>query len=171
MSMPFVVGMDASVRVTSALARHHSKECAMAVSLEQLSALLANLGLRHHLDHEEAMLHVLLATRSYVNARGERLAVVRITAADEGRLCRATIERAVPPGHDLAATCLAACGAVADVPLAGIEHDRVTNSLRLVAEIPVEDGTLTPAQLGALVDSLAAGAEAVHRAAAHRDAA
>lgn len=143
----------------------------MAVSLEQLSDLLAKVGLRHHLDREEATLHVLLTTRRYVNARGERLAFVRITAADEGRLCRATIERAVPTGHDPAATCLAVCGAVADVPLAGIEHDRATNSLRLVAEIPVEDGTLTPAQLGAVVDSLAVGAEAVHRAAAWREAA
>ena len=143
----------------------------MAVSLEQLSALLTNVGLRHHLDREEATLHVLLATTRYVNARGERLAIVRITTADGGRLCRATIERATPTGHDLAATCLAACGAVADVPLSGIEHDRVTNSLRLVAEIPVEDGTLTPAQLGAIVDSLAVGAESVHRAAAWREAA
>jgi len=143
----------------------------MAVSLEQLSALLANVGLRHHLDREEATLHVLLATTRYVNARGERLAIVRITTADGGRLCRATIERATPTGHDLAAACLAACGAVADVPLAGIEHDRVTNSLRLVAEIAVEDGTLTPAQLGAVVDGLAAGAEALHRAAEHREAA
>lgn len=143
----------------------------MAISLAQLSDLLSRAGLRHHVDHEEDAVHLLLVTRRYVNARGERLAIVRLTVADEGRLCRATIERAFAAGPDLAAACLAACGAVADVPLAGIEHDRVTNSLRLVSEIAVEDAALTPAQLGAVIGGLVAGAEAVQHESRRREAA
>lgn len=143
----------------------------MALSLAQLSDLLSRVGLRHHVDHEQGAVHLVLVTRRYVNARGERLAIARLTVADEGRLCRATIERAFVPGPDLASACLAACGAVADVPLAGIEHDRVTNSLRLVSEIAVEDGTLTPAQLGAVIGGLVTGAEAVQRESHRREAA
>jgi hypothetical protein len=133
----------------------------MPISLADLSSLVSEGKLRHHVDAEEGVIRVVLVTRGYRNPRGEHLAIVTIRPADEGRSYRATIERAFPLADDAAAACLAACGVAATIPLVAVEHDCVAGCLRLVAEMPVEDGEVTSAQVGALVDRLVEGAEAI----------
>jgi hypothetical protein len=133
----------------------------MPISLADLSGLVSEVKLRHHVDAEEGVIRVVLVTRGYENPRGEHLAIVSVRPADEGRSCRAAIERAFPLADDAAAACLAACGVAAMIPLVAVEHDCVAGCLRLVAEMPVEDGEVTSAQVGALVDRLIEGAEAI----------
>jgi len=134
----------------------------MPISLADLSGLLSKAGLRHHVDAEEGVIRVVLVTCRYQNPRGEHLAIVTVRLADEGGSCRAAVERAFPVAADAAAACLAACGVTATIPLVAVEHDCLTGCLHLVAEMPVEDGEITPAQIGTLVDRLIEGAEAIH---------
>lgn len=136
----------------------------MAVTIGELVELCAAGGLRHHLDADEGVIRVVVATRDYVNARGERLAILRIEAVEGGTRCRVVLERAFATGRRAAATCLTVCEATSDVPLVRIEPDARGRSLRLGAELPVEDGTMTPRQLFALIDSVAEAAEAGQRA-------
>lgn len=136
----------------------------MAVTIGELAELCAAGGLRHHLDAEEGTIRVVFVTRDYVNARGERLAILRIEAVEGGTRCRVVLERAFATGRRAAATCLAICEATGDVPLVRIEHDRASRSLRLVAELAIEDGTVTARQLFALIDGLVEAAEAGQRA-------
>jgi len=133
----------------------------MPISLADLSGLVSESKLRHHVDAEEGVIRVVLVTRGYRNPRGEHLAIVTVRPADRGRSCRAAIERAFPVADDAADACLAACSVTATIPLVGVEHDCVAGCLRLVAELPVEDGRVTSAQVGALVDRLVEGAEAI----------
>lgn len=132
----------------------------MPLSLDTCARLLRQARLRHHVDSEEGVVRVVFVTRRYSNARGERLAIVRIATDDEGRRCRVSIERAFPPGVDPAASCLALCRAAAATPLAGIEWDEEVASLNIVSEAAVEDGRLTRGQLLAMVDAVVEAAEA-----------
>jgi hypothetical protein len=134
----------------------------MAVTIGDLATLCVAGGLRHHVDAEEETIRVVFVTRDYVNARGERLAILRIETAEHGRRCRVVLDRAFATGRRAAAICLAACDATRDVPLVRLEHDATSRSLRLVAEMPVEDGTVTARQLFALVDHVVEAAEAAH---------
>jgi len=133
----------------------------MPISLADLSSLVSKAKLRHHVDDEQGVIRVLLVTQGYRNLRGEHLAIVTVRPTDEGRSCRAALERAFPLADDAAAGCLAACGVAATIPLVAVEHDCVAGCLRLVAEMPVEDSAVTSAQVGALVDRLVEGAEAI----------
>lgn len=132
----------------------------MPVALENLSKLLISGGVRHHLDADEHAIRVAFVTQRYRNARAEQLAILRIEATDGGCLCRVTLERAFTGGPRVAARCLALCEAVGSVPLARIERDATGDGFRLVAELPVEDGAVTPRQLFALLDAVVAAAEA-----------
>ena len=132
----------------------------MALTVGNLAASLAEGGIRHHLDAEAAAIRVVFVTRHYVNPRDERLAIVRLELTDGGNTCRVTLPRAFPAGSEVAATCLALCEAVGDVPLARVEHDATTGTLQLAAETPVEDGSLTPRQIFALLDAIVEAAEA-----------
>jgi hypothetical protein len=145
----------------------------MPISVEMLSHLLSSSGLRHHVDAEDRTIRMVFVTRRYLNARSERLAILRVEAADGGSLCRVVLERAFAGGLCIATTCLAACEAVADVSLVRVEPDAAGHSLRLVAELAVEDGNVTQRQLFALLDAVVEGAEAGHAAvtASGRDAA
>ncbi|MFM7136980.1 MAG: hypothetical protein ACKO1M_07915 [Planctomycetota bacterium] len=140
----------------------------MAVTIGELADRCAAAGLRHHLDAADQAIRVALVTRAYVNARAERLAIVRVEATGHGTHCRVVLERAFATGRHPAATCLAICDATGDVPFVRVEHDATSHSLRLVAELPVEDGTMTPRQLFALIDAVAAAAEAGQAAIAAR---
>jgi hypothetical protein len=140
----------------------------MAVTVGEFAKLCAAGGLRHHHDAQEGVVRVVLVTKCYVNPRGERLAIVRIEAADAGARCRVVLERAFAGGQRPAATCLAVCQATSDVPFVRIEHDQASRCLRLVAGLPIEDGQVTARQLFALVDGIVAAAEAGHRALAAR---
>jgi hypothetical protein len=142
----------------------------MAVTIGELGELCAAGGLRHHLDAEEGTIRVVFVTRDYVNARGERLAILRIEVVEGGTQCRVVLERAFATGRRAAATCLAICEATGDVPLVKIEHDRASRSLRLAAAMPVEDGAVTARQVCALVDGLVEAAEAGQRALSVRGA-
>lgn len=136
----------------------------MAVTLTQLAGLCRGGGLRHHLDAEEGVIRVVFVTRDYRNARQERLAIVQIESLEHGTRCRVCIERAFATGRDVAATCLAICAAASDVPFVRLEHDATSDSLRLVAELAVEDAAVTTRQLFALVDSVVEAAERGQRA-------
>jgi hypothetical protein len=117
---------------------------------------------RHHVDREQGAIRVVFVTRNYHNLRGERLAIVRIDTPDAGHRCRVVIERAFPVGGEADVTCGRLCRLAAATPLVGVEFDADGEDLRLVAEMPVEDGTLTPLQLLSMVDRLVEAAEAWH---------
>jgi len=140
----------------------------MAVTIGELAAVCTTGGLRHHLDAEEQVIRLMLGTKAYVNARAERLAIVRIEAAAGGERCRVVLERAFTAGRHAAARCLAVCRATSDVPLVRLEHDPTSRSFRLVAEMPVEDAVVTARQLFALLDRVVEAAEAGQRALASR---
>jgi len=137
----------------------------MPTSLRECAQALAAEGVRHHVDVEEQAIRVAFLTRHYRNLRGERLAIVRIEAPDEGHRCRVSIERAFAVGEDPAAACERLCRLAAAMPLVGVEFDADREDLRLVAEIPVEDGTLSRLQLLSMVDRVVEAAEAWHFAA------
>ena len=132
----------------------------MPTSLSECAQGLAAEGVRHHIDGEEQTIRVAFLTRHYRNLRGERLAIVRIEAPDEGHRCRVSIERAFEPGDDPAATCERFCRLAAAMPLVGVEFDADRADIRLVAEMPVEDGTLSRLQLLSMVDRVVEAAEA-----------
>lgn len=140
----------------------------MAVTVGELAALCEAGGLRHHLDAEEGVIRVVLVTRWYCNARGERLAILRIEAADRGMRLRVMLDRAFATEGNPAAVCLAVCEATGDVPCVRLEHDALSHSLRLAAEMPVEDAHVSARQLFALIDHVVAAAEAGQRALASR---
>lgn len=131
----------------------------MSDRLVAWARLLETEGVRHHVDEEDEVIRVVFVTREYKNRRGERLAIVMIEAPDDGRRVRATIRHAFPPGPDAARACFAACCLAAMTPVVGAEYDPDEEELRLVAEVPVEDGSLTAIQLTTLIDSLVAAAE------------
>ena len=131
----------------------------MAMSLEQCAALLAASRVRHHVDAEQGVIRVLWITQDYLNLRREKLAILQITAPDEGRRCRVTIERAFAVGPDPAVTCLELCRAAADTPGVAAEFDADIDNLRMVVEAVVEDGELTRRQLATMIGSLAEAAE------------
>jgi hypothetical protein len=80
--------------------------------------------------------------------------------AAEGYRCRVTLERAFPAGRSAAATCLTLCRLAAETPLVGVEYDAAAESLRIVAEAVVEDGSLTRLQLLSMIDRVVEAAEA-----------
>jgi len=138
----------------------------MSVSLHECSAMLATEGVRHHLDVEAGVIHVVLASRDYQSRRDERLIVIRLTAPDDGRRCRMAVHRAFmrdeggdPSAASLSTLCLAACRLAADVPQIGVEYDESEADLRLVVETVVEDGVLTALQLLSMIDSIVLAAE------------
>ncbi len=134
----------------------------MAMELSHCAVALADEGVRHHVDHEEQAIRVAFVTRHYRNLRGERLAIVRIETPDDGHRCRVSIERAFAGGPDPAAVCVRLCRLAADTPLIGVEFDADREDLRMVAEMPVEDGAVTRLQLLSLVDRLVEAAEVWH---------
>ena len=142
----------------------------MPTSVSQCAQALADEGVRHHVDHEQQAIRVAFVTRHYRNLRGERLAIVRIETPDGGHRCRVSIERAFAPGPDADAACGLLCRLAADTPLLGVEFDADHEDLRIVAEMPVEDGTLSRLQLLSMVDRLVEAAEVWHCALAARPA-
>jgi len=132
----------------------------MAMTLGELAEQLTTGGLRHHVDAEEQAIRVVFVTRCYVNSRGERLAILRLEATDGGTSFRVTMPRAFAAGSAVAATCLALCEAVSEVPLARVEPDATSGTLQLAAELPIEDGSVTPRQVFAVLDALVEAAEA-----------
>ena len=136
----------------------------MGMTIGELAALCERAGLRHHLDPEELVIRVVLVTPRYVNARGEPLAILQIEAPDSGNRCRVVLERVCPVGRTPADTWLAAMRCLGDLPFVRLEDDSASRSLRLVADIPVEDGAVTIRQLCVLCDGVVAAAEAVQAA-------
>lgn len=136
----------------------------MAISLGRCVEHLVAARVRHHLDAREQVIRVVRITREYRSLRDERLAILQITAPDDGRRCRVAIERAFAVGRDAARTCLDLCQAAAATPVVGVEFDAEFENLRLVAEAVVEDGDLTPRQLVSMVDAVAEAAEVWHAA-------
>jgi hypothetical protein len=134
----------------------------MAMTLNDCAEILSQQGLRHHFDPEEGVIRVVFLTRHYRNLRGERLAIVRIDMPNGSHRCRVSIPRAFALGDDATTTCLQLCRVAADTPLIGIEYDAHGEGLRLVAEAAIEDGSLTPLQLLAMIDSIVEAAEAWH---------
>jgi hypothetical protein len=131
----------------------------MPVSLSQCSQLLALDGVRHHVDTGEGVIRAIFVTRQYKNLRGEKLIVMHIEVPDGGHRCRVSIPRAFSVDGDAATTCLALCRLAADTPLVAVEYDADFEDLRLVVEVPVEDGDLTGLQLLSMVDRCVEAAE------------
>lgn len=131
----------------------------MPMSLKRCAEILKRESVRHHVDHEEQAIRIAFVTHSYRNLRGEKLAIVRLEAPDDGHRCRASIERAFSSAGDVAATCLAACRLAAETPLVHAEFDADFENLRMVVETVVEDGDLTPLQLMSMIDRLVEAAE------------
>jgi len=136
----------------------------MPISLPCCADFLAQEGVRHHLDVEAGAILVAFVTRQYQNARGEKLAVVRIDLPDEGYRFRVALDRAFPVGQDAAAACATLCRLAADTPLVRIEFDAAFENLRMVIDAVVEDGSLTRLQVLSMVDRLVEAAEAWHAA-------
>jgi len=131
----------------------------MPTSIADCAHLLAQQGLRHHVDSEQAMIRLVFVTRQYRNLRSEKLVVMSIEAPDEGHRVRLCISRAFASAHDPAAMCLATCRLAADTPLVAVEFDRDSDDLRMVVEAAVEDGSLAPLQLMSMIDRLVEAAE------------
>lgn len=131
----------------------------MPISLSQCSQLLSLDGVRHHVDADAGVIHAIFVTRQYKNLRGEKLIVMNIEVPDAGARCRVSIPRAFAVDGDVAATCLSLCRLAADTPLVSVEYDADFEDLRLVAEVPVEDGGLTGLQLLSMVDRCVEAAE------------
>jgi len=131
----------------------------MPLNMQCCAQLLAEQRLKHHLDVEEAVIRVVHLTRAYRNARGEKLLIVTVEAPDDGDRLHSRIAFAFPPGEDPARLCLLLSRLAAGFPLVGVEFDAELDDLRLVAEMPVVDGSVTARQLLALVDGLVAAAE------------
>ena len=131
----------------------------MPISLSQCSQLLALDGVRHHVDAGQGVIHAIFVTRQYKNLRGEKLIVMNIETPDGGHRCRVSIPRAFSADGYVAATCLSLCRLAADTPLVGVEYDADFEDLRLVVEVPVEDGGLTGLQLLSMVDRCVEAAE------------
>ena len=134
----------------------------MPTTLSDCAKLLMQDGIRHHLDAEEAAIRLVFVTQHYENPRGDKLAIVRLEAPDDGVRIRVSIARAFATDADPATACLALCRLAADTPLVGIEYETHGEGLRLVAETVIEDGRLTKRQLLATIDRLVAAAEAWH---------
>jgi len=132
----------------------------MPTSIAECAQLLAEQGLRHHVDLEEAVIRLVFVTRQYRNLRGEKLIVMSIEAHDDGHRVRVCIPRAFAVDADPAAVCLAACRLAADTPLVAVEFDADFSDLRLVVETPVEDGSLSQMQLVSMINRLVEAAEA-----------
>jgi hypothetical protein len=135
----------------------------MATSLRTCAKFLAREGVRHHVDEDDAAIRVVLVTRRYRNLRGERLLIVRIETPDDSHRCRVSIPRAFAVGPDPAATVARLCSLAAETPFVGVEYHAASEDIRLVAEMPVEDGRLTRLQLLTLVDRVGEAAEAWHK--------
>lgn len=131
----------------------------MSLNVQCYAQLLAEQGLKHHLDAEEGVLRMLLVTRGYRNARGENILILTVDAPGDGDRLRARIPFAFPPGDDPARLCLLLCRLTTGTPLVAVEFDAEREDLTLVAEMPVIDGSVTARQLLALVDGLVAAAE------------
>lgn len=131
----------------------------MPLNMRRYAQLLAEQGLKHHLDAEEGVLRMLLVTRGYRNARGENILILTVDAPDDGDRLRARIAFAFPPGDDPARLCLLLCRLTVETPLVAVEFDAEREDLALVAEMPVIDGSVTARQLLALVNGLVAAAE------------
>lgn len=135
----------------------------MPADVSLCAQLLREQSLRHHLDAEEGVIRVVFVTQAYRNPRGERLLIVSVDTPDGGQRLRARARFACPasedPMDDRASLCLLACRLAAEAPLAGFEFDAEEDDLRIVAEMPVLDGTVTSRQLLALIDSVLAAAE------------
>jgi hypothetical protein len=135
----------------------------MATNISRCARMLADDGVRHHVDREQGVIRVAFVTRHYLNPRGEKLAIVQIDTPDDGHRCRVALPRAFTTGDDPAATCLQLCRLAADTPLVKIECAGIEGTgeeLRLVIETVVEDGRLTRLQLLSMVDRLVEAAEA-----------
>ncbi len=131
----------------------------MPLNVQCYARLLAEQGLKHHLDAEEGVLRIVLVTRAYRNARGEKLLILTVDAPDDGDRLRARIAFAFPPGDDPARLCLLLCRLTAETPLVAVEFEAEREDLALVAEMPVLDGSVTAGQLLALIDGLVVAAE------------
>jgi hypothetical protein len=134
----------------------------MSTSLTQFAEYLSGDGVRHHVDVAEAAIRIVFVTQRYRNPRGEKLALLRLEAPDDGHRCRVSIERAFPVGSNPAATCLQLCRLAAATPLVGIEYDDDFENLRMVVESVIEDGDITRLQLLSMVDRLIEAAEWWH---------
>ena len=132
----------------------------MPTSLTACARLLAQLGLRHHVDGDEGVIRLVFVTLDYKNLRGEHLVVMGLETPDDGRRVRASISRAFAPGDDPARTCLELCRLAADVPLVAVEFDTAQADLRLVVETAVEEGSLSASQIAAMIDRIVEAAEA-----------
>jgi len=132
----------------------------MPTSLSACARLLTKLALRHHVDADHDVIRLVFVTREYMNLRGEHLVIMSLETPEEGRRVRGCISRAFAPGSDPAATCLALCRLAADMPLVSVEFDADQADLRLVVEMPIEDGTLAASQLAAIIDRLLEAVEA-----------
>jgi hypothetical protein len=137
----------------------HNKEFPMPLTLEQLSGLLRQQGLRHHLDEENRLVRIVFATRRYRNLRGEHLAIVELGVSRDGGACQVAISRAFRPTGGCGPACLALCTELSDSAFVSVRHDAELAILGLTAAIPVEDGAVTAEQLFALVDQLIEAAE------------
>jgi len=131
----------------------------MATSIAECARLLAQQGVRHHVDAEQSVIRLVFVTQEYRNLRDEKLVVIGIETPDDGHRVRACIARAFAPGADPAATCLTLCRLAADTPLVSVEFDADFEDLRLVVETAVEDGAISRLQLAAMIDRLAEAAE------------
>lgn len=132
----------------------------MAVSLQECAGFLAQESIRHHVDHEEGAIRIAFVTQTYRNLRGEKLAIARLEAPDDGHRFRVSIERAFPVEGDAAAACMTACLLAAATPAVHAEFDAEFENLRMVVETVVEDGVLTPLQTMSMIDRLVEAAEA-----------
>jgi hypothetical protein len=134
----------------------------MPIGLKQCSEMLAAEAVRHHVDDEEKAIRIAFVTRSYLNLRGERLAIVRLETPDDGARCRVSIERAFSGNGDISATCMLVTCLAAHTPLVHAEYDADFENLRMVVETVVEDGAMTRLQLMSMIDRLVEAAEVWH---------
>lgn len=108
------------------------------------------------------MIRVVFMTHSYQNLRGERFALLTLTAAEDEQACHAAIDRAFAAGDDPAATCLAACRLARETPGIAVGFDDASGSLSIGVSTMLEGARLTSPQLLAMLDKLVITAEDWH---------
>lgn len=139
------------------------------MTLQEISALLDDLDLAHTVGDDHVRLEV--ATQRYRRPTGEAVAPLTILVQEDGRFFVLFAAGAFSAAGPHAGCAYRACNYLnAKMRLVRFEFDFQNGDVNTLVELPVEDGTLTPAQLRRCIAQLVGALEAtypiIHRAAA-----
>jgi len=117
----------------------------MAASLEQLSSLLDEMELKHHVEEEKGMIVASFGMKKYQDKGGNRTLLVFLHTEENGEFLKVVAPRVyqyMNGPHKLAVlqTCLMICWRT---KMLQYEYDDTDGEIRAVIEFPLEDAELT----------------------------